>query len=51
MDDTFALKGSTSINLFVCDMPRLLVDLDLVFPGHTLYTKVPAEFGTLGKPD
>lgn len=35
MDDTFALKGGTAINLFVRDMPRLSVDLDLVFPDHT----------------
>lgn len=32
VDDTFALKGGTAINLFVRDMPRLSVDLDLVFP-------------------
>lgn len=31
----FALKGGTAINLFVRDMPRLSVDLDLVFPDHT----------------
>ncbi len=36
MDDTFALKGGTAINLFVRDMPRLSVDLDLVFPNHRL---------------
>lgn len=35
-DDTFALKGGTAINLFIRDMPRLSVDLDLVFPDHTL---------------
>jgi predicted nucleotidyltransferase component of viral defense system len=34
--ETFALKGGTAINLFVRDMPRLSVDLDLVFPDHTL---------------
>ena len=33
-DGTFALKGGTAINLFVRDMPRLSVDLDLVFPDH-----------------
>ena len=32
--DTFALKGGTAINLFVRDMPRLSVDLDLVFPDY-----------------
>ena len=36
VDDTFALKGGTGINLFVRDMPRLSVDLDLVLPDHTL---------------
>jgi len=36
VDDTFALKGGTAINLFVRDMPRLSVDLDLVFLDHTL---------------
>lgn len=35
-DDTFALKGGTAINLFMRDMPRLSVDLDLVFPDHAL---------------
>jgi hypothetical protein len=35
-DDSFALKGGTAINLFARDMPRLSVDLDLVFPDHTL---------------
>lgn len=36
VDDTFALKGGTAINLFIRDMPRLSVDLDLVFSDHTL---------------
>jgi predicted nucleotidyltransferase component of viral defense system len=36
VDETFALKGGTAINLFVRDMPRLSVDLDLVFPDYTL---------------
>ncbi len=36
VDDTFALKGGTAINLFLRDMPRLSVDLDLVFPDYTL---------------
>lgn len=38
-DDTFALKGGTAINLFARDMPRLSVDLDLVFPDYTLSRK------------
>lgn len=35
-DGTFALKGGTAINLFIRDMPRLSVDLDLVFVDHQL---------------
>lgn len=35
-DNVFALKGGTAINLFVRDMPRLSVDLDLVFANHRL---------------
>jgi hypothetical protein len=31
MHDCFALKGGTAINLFVRDMPRLSVDIDLVY--------------------
>src|SRR3981081_412425 len=31
VDDTFALKGGTAINLFVRDMPRLSVDIDLTY--------------------
>jgi predicted nucleotidyltransferase component of viral defense system len=33
-DGIFALKGGTAINLFLRDMPRLSVDLDLVFVNH-----------------
>lgn len=29
--DCFALKGGTAINLFLEEMPRLSVDIDLVF--------------------
>ena len=36
VDGTFALKGGTAINLFIRDMPRLSVDLDLAFPDHSL---------------
>lgn len=32
----FALKGGTAINLFLRDMPRLSVDLDLVFSDHRI---------------
>ena len=38
-DGTFVLKGGTAINLFIRDMPRLSVDLDLVFPDHSLPRK------------
>lgn len=31
MDKYFALKGGTAINLFVRDLPRLSVDIDLVY--------------------
>ena len=31
MDKYFALKGGTAINLFVRDMPRLSVDIDLMY--------------------
>lgn len=30
-EDCFALKGGTAINFFVRDMPRLSVDIDLVY--------------------
>lgn len=30
-EDCFALKGGTAINLFIRDMPRLSVDIDLMF--------------------
>jgi predicted nucleotidyltransferase component of viral defense system len=32
----FALKGGTAINLFLRNMPRLSVDLDLVFTDHRI---------------
>ena len=35
-DGRFALKGGTAINLFIRNMPRLSVDLDLVFTDHRL---------------
>ncbi len=35
-NDVFALKGGTAINLFLRDMPRLSVDLDLIFRDHIL---------------
>lgn len=32
----FAMKGGTALNLFIQDMPRLSVDIDVVFTDHTL---------------
>lgn len=32
----FAMKGGTALNLFLQDMPRLSVDIDVVFVDHTL---------------
>lgn len=32
----FALKGGTALNLFLHDMPRLSVDIDVVFTDHIL---------------
>ena len=32
----FAMKGGTAINLFVQDMPRLSVDVDVVYCDHTV---------------
>lgn len=32
----FALKGGTALNLIVQDMPRLSIDIDVVFTDHTL---------------
>ena len=29
--DVFALKGGTAINMFIRDMPRLSVDIDLTY--------------------
>ena len=31
----FAMKGGTAINLFVQNMPRLSVDIDVVYADHT----------------
>ena len=32
----FALKGGTALNLFVHDLPRLSVDIDVVFTDHVM---------------
>lgn len=31
----FAMKGGTALNLFVQDLPRLSVDIDVVFTDYT----------------
>jgi hypothetical protein len=36
MSPRFALKGGTALNLSLHDMPRLSVDIDVVFTDHTL---------------
>ena len=43
----FALKGGTALNLFVQNMPRLSVDIDVVFTDHlTARTEALKEIGT-----
>jgi hypothetical protein len=32
----FAIKGGTALNLFLHDLPRLSVDIDVVFTNHSL---------------
>ena len=32
----FAIKGGTALNLFLHDLPRLSVDIDVVFTDHSL---------------
>lgn len=39
-NDIFAMKGGTAINLFVMDMPRLSVDIDVVYPMALTDTKL-----------
>ena len=33
-EPSFAMKGGTAINLFIEAMPRLSVDIDVVFTNH-----------------
>lgn len=49
--DCFAMKGGTALNLFVRDMPRLSVDIDLVYtPRAVMRSEALAEIsGALGK--
>lgn len=50
----FALKGGTAINLFVRDMPRLSVDIDLAYlpadePRETALKKISAALGRIAE--
>jgi predicted nucleotidyltransferase component of viral defense system len=45
-DSRFALKGGTAINLFVFDMPRLSVDIDLCYLPLTLRDQALNDIGT-----
>ena len=36
VNPAFAMKGGTALNLFLQDMPRLSVDIDVVFTPHAL---------------
>jgi hypothetical protein len=49
---SFAMKGGTALNLFVQDMPRLSVDMDVVFVPHTMaraeaLAKIAADLGAI----
>lgn len=51
-NDIFAMKGGTAINLFVQDMPRLSVDIDVVFlprqmPRDEAMAAIDAELANL----
>jgi len=37
----FAMKGGTAINLFIEDMPRLSVDIDVVYTDHQATPRSP----------
>lgn len=50
--DCFAMKGGTALNLFVRDMPRLSVDIDVVYIKHRVgreeaLAEIGRELGTL----
>jgi len=40
--ECFALKGGTALNLFVRDLPRLSVDIDLTYPPQENYQEAKA---------
>jgi predicted nucleotidyltransferase component of viral defense system len=41
----FALKGGTAINFFICDLPRLSVDIDLTFLKKSRRDEAISEIG------
>jgi hypothetical protein len=49
----FALKGGTAINLFVRDMPRLSVDIDLIYlplePRETALENISAALNRISE--
>jgi predicted nucleotidyltransferase component of viral defense system len=52
--DIFAMKGGTAINLFVRDMPRLSVDIDVAYtswetPRDAALKAISDEIGTIAK--
>ena len=51
-NEIFAMKGGTAINLFVRDMPRLSVDIDVVYmpwqhPRDQAFPAIAAELGAI----
>ena len=53
-NDIFAMKGGTAINLFVQDMPRLSVDIDVVFlprqmPRDEAMAAIDAELAAIAR--
>lgn len=49
----FALKGGTAINFFICDLPRLSVDIDLTFlknmPRNEAISEIENGLRTIGE--
>ena len=52
-ENVFALKGGTAINLFVRDLPRLSVDIDLTYlpvkPRDESLTEIDETLQRIGK--
>jgi predicted nucleotidyltransferase component of viral defense system len=49
-ENCFALKGGTAINLFVRDMPRLSIDIDLTYvPVHSYDASLAAIDAAMGR--